>query len=78
MNIFDSLPTFQKILGLSIVGALVSVIEMNEYLRVIILAVTAVSMLIKLYEQVRKTEFLQHETRSLWRKLMRKKLKEKG
>jgi membrane protein insertase Oxa1/YidC/SpoIIIJ len=78
MNIFEHVPTFQKILGLSILGTLVSIINMNEYLRLLILGVTAISMTIKLYEQVRKTEFLQHETRSLWRKLMRKKLKEKG
>ena len=65
-------PPFEQVLGLGIIGTLASVIDMNESLKFLILLLTFVGLVIKLWEQVKKSEFFLEDVKNLWKKFKQK------
>jgi hypothetical protein len=61
-------PPFEQVLGLGIIGTLASVIDMNESLKFLILLLTFVGLVIKLWEQVKKSEYFLEDIKKLWAK----------
>jgi hypothetical protein len=66
------IPPFEQVLGLGIIGTLASVIDMNESLKFLILLLTFVGLVIKLWEQVKKSEFFFEDVKNLWKKFKQK------
>jgi hypothetical protein len=62
------IPPFEQVLGLGIIGTLASVIDMNESLKFLILLLTFVGLVIKLWEQIKKSEFFLEDIKKLWAK----------
>lgn len=50
-------PPFEQVLGLGLIGTLASIIDMNESLKFLILLLTFLGLIIKLWEQIKKSEF---------------------
>lgn len=65
-------PPFEQVLGLGIIGTLASIIDMNESLKFLILLLTFVGLIIKLWEQVKKSEFFLEDVKGIWRKIFKK------
>jgi len=64
---------FEQVLGLGIIGTLASIMNMNESLKFLILILTFVGMLIKIWEQVKKSEHFLPDLKKLWDKILQKK-----
>jgi hypothetical protein len=62
------IPPFEQVLGLGIIGTLASVIDMNESLKFLILLLTFVGLVIKLWEQIKKSEYFLEDIKKLWAK----------
>jgi hypothetical protein len=65
-------PPFEQVLGLGIIGTLASIIDMNESLKFLILLLTFVGVVIKLWEQIKKSEFFLEDVKGIWRKIFKK------
>jgi hypothetical protein len=65
-------PPFEQVLGLGIIGTLASIIDMNESLKFLILLLTFVGLIIKVWEQVKKSEFFLEDMKGIWRKIFKK------
>jgi hypothetical protein len=65
-------PPFEQVLGLGIIGTLASVIDMNESLKFLILLLTFLGLIIKLWEQVKKSEYFLEDIKKLWAKFKQK------
>jgi len=65
-------PPFEQVLGLGIIGTLASVIDMNESLKFLILFLTFVGVVIKLWEQIKKSEFFLKDIKAIWSKIFKK------
>jgi hypothetical protein len=65
-------PPFEQVLGLGIIGTLASVIDMNESLKFLILLLTFLGLIIKLWEQVKKSEYFLEDIKKLWSKFKQK------
>jgi hypothetical protein len=65
-------PPFEQVLGLGIIGTLASVIDMNESLKFLILFLTFVGVVIKLWEQVKKSDYFLEDVKNLWKKFKQK------
>jgi len=65
-------PPFEQVLGLGIIGTLASIIDMNESLKFLILLLTFVGLVIKLWEQVKKSEYFLEDVKNLWKKFKQK------
>lgn len=57
---------FHWVMGLSVIGATFSVIEMNEAFRFIILLGTSIGVLVKTWEQVRRSEGFLQDIKLIW------------
>jgi purine-cytosine permease-like protein len=64
---------FEQVLGLGIIGTLASIMNMNESLKFLILILTFVGMVIKIWEQVKKSEYFLNDIKKLWNKISQKK-----
>lgn len=64
---------FEQVLGLGIIGTLASIMNMNESLKFLILILTFVGMVIKIWEQVKKSEYFLNDIKKLWDKISQKK-----
>jgi hypothetical protein len=62
------IPPFEQVLGLGIIGTLASIIDMNESLKFLILLLTFVGLVIKLWEQIKKSEYFLEDIKKLWAK----------
>jgi len=62
------IPPFEQVLGLGIIGTLASIIDMNESLKFLILLLTFVGLIVKLWEQIKKSEFFLEDIKKLWAK----------
>ena len=62
------IPPFEQVLGLGVIGALASIIDMNESLKFLILLLTFLGLIIKLWEQIKKSEFFLEDIKKLWAK----------
>jgi hypothetical protein len=65
-------PPFEQVLGLGIIGTLASVIDMNESLKFLILLLTFVGLVVKLWEQIKKSEFFLKDIQGIWKKIFKK------
>jgi hypothetical protein len=68
----NQLAPFDWVLGLGVLGTLASVIEMNEVLRLLILLATLIGIVIKTWEQVKKSEFFLNDIKAIWKKIKKK------
>ena len=66
-------PPFEQVLGLGIIGTLASIIDMNESLKFLILLLTFFGLIIKLWEQVKKSEFFLEDVKGIWNKIFKQK-----
>ena len=64
----NHIPPFEQVLGLGLIGTLASVIDMNESLKFLILLLTFLGLIIKLWEQVKKSEYFLEDIKKLWAK----------
>ena len=62
------IPPFEQVLGLGIIGTLASIIDMNESLKFLILLLTFVGLIVKLWEQIKKSEYFLEDIKKLWAK----------
>lgn len=65
-------PPFEQVLGLGIIGTLASIIDMNESLKFLILLLTFLGVIIKVWEQIKKSEFFLDDVKKLWAKFKKK------
>lgn len=68
----SNIPPFEQVLGLGIIGAVTSVMNMNETLKFLILILTFLGLVIKLWEQIKKSEFFLDDIKKIGRKIFRK------
>lgn len=68
----SNIPPFEQILGLGIIGTLASIVDMNESLKFLILILTFLGLVIKLWEQIKKSEFFLEDIKKFGRKIFRK------
>ena len=66
-------PPFEQVLGLGIIGTLASIIDMNESLKFLILLLTFVGLIIKVWEHVKKSEFFLEDIKGIWKKIFKQK-----
>ena len=66
------LDPFDYVLSFATLGAIISIIEMNEVLRLLILLATFIGITVKTWEQIKKSEHFIHDVKELWRKIRRK------
>lgn len=62
------IPPFEQVLGLGLIGTLASIIDMNEALKFLILLLTFLGLIIKLWEQIKKSEYFLEDIKALWKK----------
>jgi hypothetical protein len=68
----SNIPPFEQVLGLGVIGAVTSVMSMNETLKFLILILTFLGLLIKLWEQIKKSEFFLNDIKNIGRKIFKK------
>jgi hypothetical protein len=68
----SNIPPFEQVLGLGVIGAVTSVMNMNESLKFLILILTFLGLIVKLWEQIKKSEFFLNDVKNIWRKIFRK------
>lgn len=61
-------PPFEQVLGLGLIGTLASIIDMNESLKFLILLLTFLGLIVKLWEQIKKSEYFLEDIKKLWAK----------
>ena len=66
------IPPFEQVLGLGVIGTLASIIDMNESLKFLILLLTFLGLIIKLWEQIKKSEFFLEDIKKMWAKFNKK------
>ena len=62
------IPPFEQVLGLGVIGTLASIIDMNESLKFLILLLTFLGLIIKLWEQIKKSEYFLEDIKKFWAK----------
>jgi hypothetical protein len=62
-------PPFEQVLGLGIIGTLASILDMNEALKFLILIMTFCALVIKLWEQIKKSEHFLPDLKKIWDKI---------
>ena len=72
INVMHHVPPFEQVLGLGIIGTLASIIDMNESLKFLILLLTFLGVIIKLWEQIKKSEFFLNDIKGIWSKIFKK------
>lgn len=60
---------FHWIMGFSVVGTLFSFVEMNEALRFVILLGTSIGVLVKTWEQIKKSDHFKEDVKAIWMKI---------
>jgi hypothetical protein len=74
MNTIDP---FDYVIGLGMIGTTISLIpDMSEGLRFILLLITAGGAVIKLWEQVKKSEHFKNDMVTLWKKIRKREPKD--
>jgi len=72
LNEMSHVPPFEQVLGLGIIGTLASIVDMNESLKFLILLLTFLGLVIKLWEQIKKSEFFLEDIKKIGRKIFSK------
>ena len=68
----SNIPPFEQVLGLGVIGTVTSIIDMNESLKFLILIFTFLGLVVKLWEQIKKSEFFLNDVKSIWHKFFKK------
>ena len=68
----SNIPPFEQVLGLGVIGTVTSIIDMNESLKFLILILTFFGLVVKLWEQIKKSEFFLNDVTNIWRKIFKK------
>ena len=69
----NQLEPFDYVLALGLIGSTVGLIpDINEVFRLLILIATFIGIVIKTWEQVKKSEFFFDDIKSIWKKIKRK------
>ena len=68
----NHIPPFEQVLGLGLIGTLASILDMNEALKFMILILTFSGLVIKLWEQIKKSEHFLPDLKKIWDKLSKK------
>jgi len=63
---------FEQILGLGLIGTLTSIMNINEGLKFLILILTFAGLVVKLWEQIKKSDFFLQDVKNLWKKIKQK------
>lgn len=63
------IPPFEQVLGLGLIGTLASIVDMNESLKFLILLLTFLGLIIKLWEQIKKSEYFLEDIKKIWAKI---------
>jgi uncharacterized membrane protein YqgA involved in biofilm formation len=67
MNTIDP---FEYLIGFAMIGTTISLIpDMSETLRFILLLATVIGAMIKLWEQIKKSEHFKNDMITLWKKI---------
>ena len=69
INEMNHIPPFEQVLGLGIIGTLASILDMNEALKFLILIMTFCGLVIKLWEQIKKSEHFLPDLKKIWDKI---------
>jgi len=68
----SNISPFEQVLGLGVIGAVTSIMNMNESLKFLILILTFLGLIVKLWEQIKKSEFFLNDVKNIWRKIFKK------
>ena len=68
----SNIPPFEQVLGLGVIGAVTSVTNMNESLKFLILILTFLGLVVKLWEQIKKSDFFLNDVTNILRKIFKK------
>jgi hypothetical protein len=68
----NHIPPFDWIVGLGVVGTIASVMDINEALRFLILFSTLIGIIIKTWEQIKKSEYFLSDIKKIWKKIQKK------
>jgi hypothetical protein len=68
----NHIPPFEQVLGLGLIGTLASILDMNEALKFMILILTFSGLVIKLWEQIKKSEHFLPDLKKIWNKVSKK------
>jgi hypothetical protein len=68
----NHIPPFEQVLGLGLIGTLASILDMNEALKFMILILTFSGLVIKLWEQIKKSEHFLPDLKKIWDKVSKK------
>lgn len=68
----NHIPPFEQVLGLGLIGTLASILDMNEALKFMILILTFSGLVVKLWEQIKKSEHFLPDLKKIWDKLSKK------
>jgi hypothetical protein len=68
----SNVPPFEQILGLGLIGTLTSIMNINESLKFLILMLTFAGLVVKLWEQIKKSDFFLQDVKNLWKKIKQK------
>ena len=69
----NDLEPFDYVLALGLIGSTVGLIpDINEVFRLLILIATFIGIVIKTWEQVKKSEFFFNDIKAIWKKIKRK------
>lgn len=70
----NTIPAFEQTLMLGLIGSVVSLIpDMNEGIRFLILIATFFGVVIKVWEQIKKSEHFKNDVIELWKKISGRK-----
>jgi hypothetical protein len=68
----NHIPPFEQVLGLGLIGTLASILDMNEALKFMILILTFSGLVVKLWEQIKKSEHFLPDLKKIWDKVSKK------
>lgn len=63
---------FDYVIGLAVIGSMVSMMDINEVIRLLILLFTLIMIIIKTWEQIKKSEHFLTDIKALWMKIRKK------
>lgn len=68
----NHIPPFAQVFSLGMLGTVTSLVEMNEQLRLVFMILTLLGLVIKLWEQIKKSEHFLTDLKDIWRKITKR------
>ena len=69
----NHIPPFAQVFSLGMLGTITSMLEMNELLRFVFMILTLLGLVIKLWEQIKKSEHFLSDMKAFWGNIIKKK-----